>query len=53
VPRVNLDQAISVPIITEGITTIHRFSIVPALNHGQTELYTVVRLTGTASAVDS
>ena len=52
VPRVNLDQAISVPIVTEGITTLHRFSIVPALNHGQTELYTVVRLTGTASAVD-
>jgi hypothetical protein len=52
VPRVNLDQATSVPIATEGITTLHRFSIIPALNHGQTELYTVVRLTGTASAVD-
>jgi hypothetical protein len=52
VPHVNLDQATSVPIVTEGITTLHRFSIVPALNHGQTELYTVVRLTGTASAVE-
>jgi hypothetical protein len=52
VPRVNLDQATSVPIFTEGITTLHRFSIVPALNHGQTELYTVVHLTGTASSVE-
>jgi hypothetical protein len=52
VPRVNLDQAPSVPISTEGITTLHRFSNVPAFNHGQTELYTVTRLTGTASAVE-
>ena len=52
VPHVNLDRGSSVPIVTEGITTLHRFSIVPALNHGQTELYTVLRLTGTASAVD-
>jgi hypothetical protein len=51
VPHVNLDQATSVPIVTDGITTLHRFSIVQALNHGQTELYTVVRLTGTASSV--
>ena len=51
VPHVNLDQAASVPIVTEGITTLHRFSIVPTLNHGQTELYTAVRLVGTASFV--
>jgi hypothetical protein len=50
VPNVNLpgvDQA--VPIQTEGITTIHRFSIVPAFNRGQTELYSVTALYGTAA----
>jgi|ERR1041385_3872538 hypothetical protein len=52
VPNVNLDQDISVPITTEGITTIHRFSIVPAFNHGQTEIYRVDPLRGTASLVD-
>lgn len=51
VPHVNLGQARSVHIATEGITTIHRFSVVPAFNQGQTELYTVVALTGTASLV--
>lgn len=51
VPRVNLGQADHVAISTEGITTLHRFSLVPALNHGQQDLYTVTHLTGTASAV--
>jgi hypothetical protein len=52
VPRVNLGSSNHAPIHTEGITTIHRFSVVPALNQGQTELYTVTPLTGTASFVD-
>ena len=52
VPTVNLDQTHkSAHITTEGITTLHRFSVIPALNQGQTELYTVVKLTGTAQAV--
>ncbi|HXM57214.1 MAG TPA: hypothetical protein VOB72_17575 [Candidatus Dormibacteraeota bacterium] len=51
VPRVNLGQDTSVPISTEGITTIHRFSIVPAFNHGQTEIYRVDPMRGTASAI--
>ncbi len=51
VPTVNLDMDTSAPIHTIGITTQHRFSIIPALRHGQTELYRVTRLTGTASAV--
>jgi hypothetical protein len=51
VPAVNLGQSDQLPIVTEGITTVHRFSLVPALNHGQTETYRVVRLTGTAAAV--
>lgn len=52
VPRVNLGQANQVPITTEGVTTLHRFSIVPALNTGQLDVYRVVGLTGTASAVE-
>jgi hypothetical protein len=51
VPQVNLDQTNSAPISTEGITTIHRFSLVPAFNHGQIELYQVERLSGTARFV--
>jgi hypothetical protein len=48
-PRVNVagpnQQA---HIVTEGITTLHKFSIIPGLNQGQMELYMVTRLTGTA-----
>ena len=36
-------------ITTEGITTLHKFSIIPI--QGQTELYTVHPLHGTASFV--
>lgn len=52
-PQVSLPQQLgaSVPISTDGITTVHRFSIVPALNHGQRELYSVTPLSGTASLV--
>lgn len=39
----------SATIRTEGITTVHRLSIVPAFNVGQDELYTVTPLVGTAS----
>jgi hypothetical protein len=52
VPTVNLGTAISTPICTIGITTHHKFSLVPSLNLGQTEMYTVTQLTGTAQAVD-
>jgi hypothetical protein len=41
----------SVPVSTDGITTFHRFSVIPVLNHGQREFYTVTPLTGTASRV--
>lgn len=51
VPTVNLGASPSVPIQTEGITTVHRFSIIQTFNQGQTELYRVVQLTGTASFV--
>ena len=50
-PPVNLGGNFSVPISTDGITTAHRFSIVPAFNHGQRNSYTVTRMTGTAAHV--
>ena len=51
IPRVNIPGNQSVPISTDGVTTIHRFSIIPALNNGQRDFYTVTRLTGTAQHV--
>ena len=51
VPTVNLGPSNHATIHTEGITTIHRFSIIPMFNQGQTELYSVSPLTGTASFV--
>ena len=48
VPRVNLLQGASTSVQTDGITTIHRFSIVPAFNRGQLDVYTVTPLHGTA-----
>jgi hypothetical protein len=52
VPTVNLGSSNQATIHTEGITTIHRFSVVPLFNQGQTELYSVTPLTGTASFVN-
>ncbi|HEY1214925.1 MAG TPA: hypothetical protein VGE93_14945 [Bryobacteraceae bacterium] len=51
VPTVNLPANQSATIHTIGITTVHRFSTVPALNAGQAELYSVTLLTGTAQHV--
>jgi hypothetical protein len=51
VPRVNLPPSNSANITTEGITTLHKFSIIPL--QGQTELYTVHPLHGTARFVVS
>jgi hypothetical protein len=52
-PRVNLAAPpalpAAVPVTTDGVTTLHRFSTVLALQHGQQEFYTVTRLQGTAS----
>jgi hypothetical protein len=50
-PHVNVPGEQTVPITTEGITTVHRFSLVPALDHGQLDTYTVTRLHGTATHV--
>lgn len=52
-PSVDLpsQRGASATISTEGITTVHRFSIVPWFNFGQREFYKVTRMTGTASLV--
>ncbi len=49
IPTVNLGSSKTDHIETIGITTIHRFSLVPSLNLGQTELYSCTRLRGTAA----
>jgi hypothetical protein len=51
VPRVNLNANEHLQIRTEGITTLHRFSIIPAMLHGQLDRYIVHALHGTASHV--
>lgn len=51
VPTVNLQPNQTLTINTVGITTVHRFSIFAPLNAGQTELYSVATLTGTAQHV--
>lgn len=51
VPHVNLDQTQPANIATKGVRTIHRSSLVPANDHGQTDLYSVTSLTGTARFV--
>ena len=49
-PRVGLPaQPISsAPVSTDGITTAHHFSILPAFQHGQQDFYTVTPMSGTA-----
>lgn len=51
IPKVNLGKTNLAHINTEGITTIHRFSIVPTFNQGQTDLYSVTKLSGSAEMV--
>jgi hypothetical protein len=52
-PRVSLpgQTGASTHISTEGITTVHRLSPVPAMNIGQRDVYTCTPLHGTASLV--
>lgn len=51
VPNVNLPPSNVSNITTEGITTLHKFSIFKP-PQGQTETYTFHQLTGTASFVE-
>lgn len=50
-PAVNLGQSNEARIATKGITTVNRFSTIPAFNQGQRQTYTVTPLFGTAQAV--
>ena len=49
IPEVNLGVSDSAPISTDGITTLHRLTIIGPPRQGQTELYTVHALRGTAA----
>jgi hypothetical protein len=51
VPRVNLGPNNLSPIHTFGLTTLNRFSVVPALNQGQLQIYTITELDGTAEFI--
>jgi hypothetical protein len=51
VPQVKLDQSNETRITTFGVTTLHRLSIAPQLDRGQTEHYTIAELSGTAAFV--
>jgi hypothetical protein len=50
-PAVRLAGSSPAQIHTVGITTVHRFSVIPAMNLGQTEVYTTTKLSGTAKFV--
>src|SRR5579864_3777385 len=50
-PAVRLQEFTPAQVHTIGITTIHKFSVVPAMNLGQIETYTTTELSGTASMV--
>lgn len=53
IPRVNLPAPFAtMPVRTDAITAHHVFSIVPALNLGQRDFYSVTALHGTASQVE-
>jgi hypothetical protein len=52
IPTVNLTSpGQDAHVFAEGITTVHRFSVVPAFNQGQIELYRFTPLSGTANQV--
>ncbi|HEY6350497.1 MAG TPA: hypothetical protein VI636_13910 [Candidatus Angelobacter sp.] len=51
VPTMRLQEFSPGPIHTIGITTDHKFSVIPAMNMGQTETYTTTELSGTAKMV--
>ena len=51
IPRIKKTDAQSAPIniVTVGITTVHRFSVFPALLNSQIDNYTACTLTGTST----
>ena len=51
VPTVTLKENSTAQVHTYGITTEHKFSVMPAKNLGQKETYTTTELSGTAQSV--
>jgi hypothetical protein len=51
IPRMRIVQGTSAAVHTEGVTTLHHFSVVPQLSHGQLDTYTVIAMHGTAQFV--
>jgi hypothetical protein len=51
IPRINLNKGEIGTLKTDGITTVHRFSIVPTFMHGQIDHYSIAALHGTAQQV--
>jgi hypothetical protein len=51
IPRINLEPGQTVPVRTQGITTVERSSIAPQTLRGQLQTYRVTPLTGTAQFV--
>ncbi|WP_292697714.1 MULTISPECIES: hypothetical protein [unclassified Nostoc] len=52
IPHINLGYSNEVKIVTNGITTLNRFSTIPQFNQGQKQTYTIIHLKGTAQAVN-
>jgi hypothetical protein len=52
IPRINLDSTLQSNIRTEGISTRHKFSMIPDLNRGQLDTYKYTGLIGTANFVN-
>lgn len=46
IPRTNIDPNSTIPINTFGLQTLHRSSVVPALNKGQLDTCSVIALSG-------
>ena len=51
VPTVRMKESSPAEVHTYGITTVHKFSVIPAMNMGQIETYRSTELSGTANLV--
>jgi hypothetical protein len=51
IPRMRIVPGTTAPVQTACIITLHRFSLIPQLQHGQLDTYTVVPMHGTAQHV--
>jgi hypothetical protein len=51
IPRMRIEQGTVASVHTDCVTTVHRFSIIPAFSLGQLDTYSIVPLHGTAQFV--